>query len=52
MTLGITLVVIGAIFLLKNLGVLGSVNWEIIWPIALIALGALLWKQGERRIVM
>lgn len=42
MTLGITLIVIGAIFLLKNLGVLGAVNWDIIWPIALIALGALM----------
>lgn len=42
MTLGIALVVIGAIFLLKNLGVLGAINWDIIWPIALIAFGVLM----------
>lgn len=42
MILGITLIVIGVIFLLKNLGILGAINWDIIWPIALIALGALM----------
>jgi len=33
------LIVLGAIFLLKNLGMLTMVNWDIVWPIALIALG-------------
>ena len=42
MILGITLIVIGVIFLLKNLGILGAINWDIIWPIALIALGTLM----------
>ncbi len=42
MILGTTLIVIGVIFLLKNLGVLGAINWDIIWPIALIAFGSLM----------
>jgi len=42
--LGIALVLIGAVFLLKSLGVtlFGWVNWGVIWPIILIGAGALL----------
>ena len=36
---GVALIVLGAIFLLKNLGLLAMVNWDIIWPIVVIALG-------------
>ena len=36
---GVALIVLGAIFLLKNLGLLAMVNWDIIWPIVLIAVG-------------
>lgn len=37
--LGVILIVIGAIFLLKNLGIITGDVWEIIWPVLLIALG-------------
>ena len=35
----VALVILGAVFLLKNLGILPSIQWDIIWPIALIVLG-------------
>ena len=40
--LAIAFIIIGAIFLLKNLGFLAGINWEIIWPIALIVIGILM----------
>lgn len=44
--LGIALIILGAIFLLKNLGFLAMVNWDIIWPIVVIAIGiAILSKK-------
>jgi len=37
---GLTLLVIGGYFLLRNLGwVPRYINWDLIWPIGLIALG-------------
>jgi uncharacterized membrane protein len=44
--LAVALIIIGAIFLLKNLGLLVMVNWDIIWPIVLIAVGvAMMFKK-------
>src|SRR5215831_7202776 len=37
---GGALVVVGLLFLLANLGVLTNLTWDIIWPVALIAIGA------------
>lgn len=37
--MGIAIVIIGAIFLLKNLGFFAEINWDIIWPVAIIAIG-------------
>lgn len=37
--IGVALVVIGAVFLLKNLGLIPGVNWDLIWPLALLVLG-------------
>lgn len=37
--IGAGLVVIGIIFLLKNLGVMPEIAWDIIWPIILVVLG-------------
>ncbi|MEI6627346.1 MAG: DUF5668 domain-containing protein [bacterium] len=37
--LGVALVVVGLVFLLKYLGVVPAINWDLIWPIALIVLG-------------
>jgi len=39
MFIGLTLIVIGAIFLLQNLGYLTSDAWDVIWPLLLIILG-------------
>ncbi|MDO8669198.1 MAG: DUF5668 domain-containing protein [Candidatus Buchananbacteria bacterium] len=36
---GAGLVVIGIIFLLKNLGIMPDIAWDIIWPIILIVIG-------------
>jgi hypothetical protein len=40
--LGYTLVIVGGIFLLKNLGILGMIDWDLIWPIVLIVVGFLM----------
>jgi len=37
--LGAGLVVIGIIFLLKNLGIMPEIAWDIIWPIILVVVG-------------
>lgn len=37
--LGILFIIIGAIFLMKNLGLMIGVQWDLIWPIVLIAIG-------------
>jgi phage shock protein C len=39
---GIILIVLGAWFLLANIGVLSGFRWDLFWPIVLIALGLLL----------
>ena len=39
---GIILIVLGAYFLLTNLGVLSNVRWDLFWPAVLILLGLLL----------
>jgi hypothetical protein len=38
---GGVLVLLGVLFLLGNTGVLNNVNWDVVWPVILIALG--LW---------
>lgn len=37
--IGYALIVLGAIFLLKNLGLLAMVNWDIVWPLVVIIAG-------------
>jgi phage shock protein C len=39
---GIILIVLGAYFLLTNLGVLSNIRWDLFWPAVLIVLGLLL----------
>ncbi len=42
----VVLIVLGAVFLLKNLGIMPGIQWEIVWPIVLIVLGiSLLFKK-------
>ena len=35
------LIVLGAYFLLDNLGVFNAVRWDLFWPVVLIAVGLL-----------
>ncbi len=45
--LGVALVVIGALFLVNNTGL---VNWDIVWPFALVVLGVfILLRNAQRR---
>ena len=37
--LGIGLVVVGITILLHQLGVIGSIRWDIVWPVAIVLLG-------------
>ena len=39
---GVILIVLGAYFLLANLGVLAGFRWDIFWPAVLIAIGLLI----------
>jgi phage shock protein PspC (stress-responsive transcriptional regulator) len=46
---GYALIAIGLVFLLNNQGVFRFLEWRIIWPLALVAIGALLLTQRLRR---
>ncbi|MFZ2831803.1 MAG: hypothetical protein WAZ40_01480 [Minisyncoccia bacterium] len=39
---GIALMWVGALYLLKNVGLLTVIDWNIIWPVAVIILGVAL----------
>lgn len=39
MLFAIAIILIGFVFLMKNLGIITGPAWDIIWPILLIALG-------------
>jgi phage shock protein C len=43
--LGAVLVALGALFLIGNTGILWWWNWSLFWPLALIALGALILSR-------
>ncbi len=46
---GLFLVALGAIFLFGNAGVFRIVRWDLIWPLVIIGIGALLLAQRIRR---
>lgn len=47
--LGLLLVAVGIIFLLGNVGVFRLVEWRVVWPLVLIALGVYFITQRARR---
>lgn len=49
MLLGILVLVIGAVFLLQNLGLVAQNAWSIIWPILLIAIGLYMMIQRTKK---
>lgn len=51
MFIGILLIIVGSVFLLKNLGILTQGVWEVVWPAALVAFGIyLIYKNHRLRI--
>jgi len=47
--LGVTLIVVGILFLLGSLGLFHWLRWGIIWPLILIAIGALIISSIGRK---
>ena len=47
--IGGVLVALGVLFLLSNLGILSSIRWELIWPVAIIVLGLTILIPSIRR---
>ena len=47
--IGVGLVVVGAILLLQNLDLFGSIRWDIVWPVAIVALGMAVLLPSIRR---
>lgn len=46
---GLFLIALGTLFLFSNAGVFRIVRWDLVWPLVLIAIGALLLAQRMRR---
>jgi phage shock protein PspC (stress-responsive transcriptional regulator) len=46
--IGYALVALGLVFLLGNLGAFRFVQWQLVWPLVLVALGVLLLVQRAR----
>src|SRR5438132_9087961 len=46
---GLFLIALGAIFLFGNAGVFRIVRWDLVWPLVIIGIGALLLAQRMRR---
>ena len=46
---GVGLIAVGSLILLQNLGVLGSIRWDIVWPVAVVALGVTVLLPSIRR---
>jgi len=45
---GIVFIIIGGLFFLENAGVIPNANFNLIWPLLLVALGVhILFKKGE-----
>lgn len=45
---GTIFIIVGAVFLLKNMGIVSAAAWGLIWPLALIVAGAyMFWKKHQ-----
>jgi phage shock protein C len=47
-TIGYVLVALGLVFLLSNVGAFRFVQWSLVWPLVLVAIGVLLLVQRTR----
>jgi hypothetical protein len=49
MYIGFLLIVIGVLFLLKNLGIISGSFWDILWPIVVVFVGiSMLFGRKKR----
>jgi phage shock protein C len=48
MAFGYLLILVGVVFFLSNAGIFRGVQWQIVWPLVVIALGVLLLVQRVR----
>jgi len=49
MLIGLLVIVVGVLFLLKNLGVIGGNFWDILWPIIIVFVGiSMLFGRKKR----
>ncbi len=49
MFLGITIIALGIVLLLQNLGILSQSVWEIFWPAVIIVLGLFMLVKSLKR---
>lgn len=47
MRLGIIVILVGALFLLRNMGILDTISWGILWPIIVILVGLVFILKNE-----
>ena len=47
-TIGFVLVALGLVFLLSNVGAFRFVQWQVVWPLVLVAIGVILLVQRTR----
>ncbi len=45
---GIFLIIIGGVFLAKNVGIIDEAAWDVIWPLALVAFGLYLVAKHHK----
>ena len=51
MLLALIFILLGVVYLLKNLGIIAGEVWGIVWPVILILIGVwILWKSYEWRV--
>jgi hypothetical protein len=49
MFFGLLLVILGALFLLRNFGILNASIWGILWPLVIILLGlSMMFKKNKK----
>ncbi|MFA5927001.1 MAG: DUF5668 domain-containing protein [Patescibacteria group bacterium] len=49
MWFGITLLLVGVVLLLQNLGLLPADSWDVIWPVLFIVLGAsIIFRRAKK----
>lgn len=39
MRLGLIVILVGVLFFLKNIGIINSINWDILWPVLVMLIG-------------